>query len=179
MAADYVNEMRKQRPAGPYFLKALCASVLIAIAMARMLRDAGEGVLPLRLLDPPERPFPMADSRMTEQGLLARLKLRQAMGRIDAPIDDPVYAKAAVRAATAFEHAIRIHRAQPYDGPICMLCSHVRMAKIEHSRVTKVFTGRLERFDVAKTHSEILNPRNPAVAKALAPDQTKKREAVD
>ncbi len=49
-----------------------------------------------------------------------------------------------------------------------MLCSHVRMAKIEHSRVTKVFTGRVQRFDVAKTHSEILNPRNPAVAKALA-----------
>ena len=122
MAADYVNEMRKQRPAGPYFLGALCASVLIAIAMARMLRDAGEGVLPLLLLDPPERPFPMAD---------------------------------------------------------CMLRSHVRVAKVEHSRVTRVFTGRVERFDVAKTHSEILNPRNPAVAKALAPDQTKKREAVD
>ncbi|HEX5863120.1 MAG TPA: AMP-binding protein, partial [Casimicrobiaceae bacterium] len=85
MAADYVSEMRKQRPDGPYFLGALCAGALIAMAMARTLRDAGEVVLPLLLLDPPERPFPMADSRLTERGLLARLRLRQALGRIDAP----------------------------------------------------------------------------------------------
>jgi thioesterase domain-containing protein len=168
MAADYVNEMRKQRPEGPYFLGALCAGALIAIAMARMLRDAGEAVLPLLLLDPPERPFPMADSRMTEQGLQARLGLRQALGRIDAPIVDAVYARASVRAARAFEHAIRTHHAQPYDGPVCMLCSHDRMATIEPSRLTKVYTGRVERFDVARAHAEILDPHNPAVAKALA-----------
>jgi amino acid adenylation domain-containing protein len=168
MAADYVNEMRKQRPEGPYFLGALCAGALIAIAMARTLRDAGEPVLPLLLLDPPERPFPMADSRMTERGLLARLRLRRALGRIDAPIDDPVYARASVRAAKAFEHAIRTHKAQPYDGPVCMLCSHDRMATIEPSQLTKVFTGRVERFEVARSHAEILDARNLAFAKALA-----------
>jgi amino acid adenylation domain-containing protein len=168
MAADYLAEMRKRRAEGPYFLGALCAGALIAIAMARMLRDAGEPVLPLLLLDPPERPFPMADSRMTKRGLLARLKLRQALGRIDAPIDDPVYARASVRVARALERAIRTHRAQPYDGPVCMLCSHDRMATIEPSRLTAAFTGRVERFDVARTHVESLDPHNPAVAKALA-----------
>jgi amino acid adenylation domain-containing protein len=168
MAADYVNEMRKHRPEGPYFLGGLCAGALIAIAMARTLRDAGEPVLPLLLIDPPERPFPMADSRMTERELLARLKRRQALGRIDAPIDDPVYARASVRVARALEHAIRTHQAQPYDGPVCMLCSHDRMATIEPSRLTEAFTGRVERFDVARTHVESLDPGNPAVAKALA-----------
>jgi thioesterase domain-containing protein len=168
MAADYVNEMCKHRPEGPYFLGALCAGALIAIAMARTLRDAGEPVLPLLLIDPPERPFPMADSRMTERELLARLKRRQALGRIDAPIDDPVYARASVRVAMALELAIRTHQAQPYDGPVCMLCSHNRMATIEPSRLTEAFTGRVERFDVARTHVESLDPRNPAVAKALA-----------
>jgi thioesterase domain-containing protein len=168
MAADYVNEMRKQRPEGPYFLGALCAGALIAIAMARTLRDAGESVLPLLLLDPPERPFPTPASQMTERGLLARLRLRHATGRIDASIDDPVYARASVRAAKAFEDAIRTHQAQAYDGPVCMLCSHARMATIESSQLTKVFTGRVERFDVARTHAEILDARNLAFANALA-----------
>jgi hypothetical protein len=49
-----------------------------------------------------------------------------------------------------------------------MLCSHERMATIEPSRLTQVFTGRVERFEVARRHTEILDPRNPAVAEALA-----------
>jgi hypothetical protein len=40
----------------PYFIGALCAGAYVAAAMARALRrDAGEAVLPLLLLDPPER----------------------------------------------------------------------------------------------------------------------------
>ena len=34
-----------------YFIGALCAGALVAIAMAHRLRDAGETVLPLLLLD--------------------------------------------------------------------------------------------------------------------------------
>lgn len=42
MAAEYVAEMRKQRPHGPYFLGALCAGVYISAIMARSLREAGK-----------------------------------------------------------------------------------------------------------------------------------------
>jgi amino acid adenylation domain-containing protein len=55
MAEEYLAELRKVRPHGPYFLGALCAGALIAAAMARSLSDAGETVLPLLLLDPPGR----------------------------------------------------------------------------------------------------------------------------
>ena len=167
MAAEYLAEMRRERPQGPYFLGGLCAGALVAIAMGRRLRAEGESVLPLLLLDPPERAFPVSAEKMTDDGLLARLKRRQESGAISAPIDDPVYAGAAVRAARAFEHAIRAHEVQPYEGPVCILSSHERLAGIDSSRLKKIFPGRVERFEVGRTHPEVLDPHNRAFAKAL------------
>src|SRR5262249_25263773 len=121
MAAEYLAEVRERRAHGPYFLGGLCAGALVAIVMAQRLRAEGESVLPLLLLDPPERPFPVADSLVTDERLLVRLQRKQRLGRIIPRMDDPVYARASVRVAKAFERAVRIHRQQPYDGPVCML----------------------------------------------------------
>jgi amino acid adenylation domain-containing protein len=167
MAADYVDEIRMRQPDGPYFLGSLCIGVFVALEMARRLRASGETVLPLLLLDPPVRPFAMRASGVTEDAMLARLQRRQAMGRIDAPIDDPHYARASVRTAIAFESAIRDHRAVPYDGPVCILSSQDRLAGVPSSELAALFTGPVDRFDVATTHSEILDARNVAFAAAL------------
>ena len=167
IAGEYLAEMRRERPRGPYFLGGLCAGAFVAVAMARRLRAEGESVLPLLLLDPPERAFPVAAEEMTDEGLLARLKRRGQSGQISAPIDDPAHAQAAVRASRAFEHAIRVHEVQPYDGPVCMLSSHERMGGIDSSRLKKVFPGRVERFEVGRTHPEVLDPHNRAFAEAL------------
>ncbi len=168
MAADYVAEMLTQRRAGPYFIGALCAGALVAIAMAHRLRDAGETVLPLLLLDPPDRPFAMADSRVTEDAMIARLQTRKSMGRIVAPVDDPVYARASARAALAFENAIRNHQPRPYDGPVYMLSSRDRIETADPDRLRNLFTGHVERFEVAATHVQVLDPHNPVFAKRLA-----------
>ncbi len=168
MAADYVDEIRIRQPDGPYFLGSLCIGVFVAIQMARLLRASGEAVLPLLLLDPPVRPFAMHASRVTEDAMLARLKRRQAMGRIDAPIDDPHYAQASVRTAIAFENAIRrASSAAPYDGPVCILSSEDRLAGVPPAELAALFTGPVDRFDVATTHSQILDARNVAFAAAL------------
>ena len=167
MAADYVAEMRKRRPEGPYFLGALCAGALIAIEMARLLNEAGEFVLPLLLLDPPDQRIVMADSRMTEEGVLARLKLRQAAGRIDAPIDDPVYARASVRVATAFEHAIRNHDPRPYAGPVYVLSSRDRTPGADVSYGWRLFAGPVERFEFSVTHSQVLDARDPVFVRCV------------
>jgi thioesterase domain-containing protein len=167
MAADYVHEIQTRQPEGPYFLGSLCIGAFVAIAMAHILQDAGEAVLPLLLLDPPERPFKMDAWTVTEDTMLARLERRRAMGRIDAPIEDPRYARASVRAAIAFEHAIRNYRPDPYDGPVCMLSSHQRLAGKDPSQF-KIFRGRIDRFDVARTHAEMLDPHNSVFANALA-----------
>jgi acyl carrier protein len=168
MAAHYVAEMRKRRPEGPYFIGALCAGALIAIAMARMLNDAGEIVLPLLLLDPPERPFAMANAAMTEERVLGRLKKKRVKGTSVAPLDDPAYARASVRVAQAFELAIRRHQPVPYEGPVYMFRSSARIAESPPAAMTKLFAGKVERFEVAATHREILDAHNALFARSLA-----------
>ena len=167
MAADYLAEMRRRRPHGPYFIGALCVGAFVAAALARSLRDAGETVLPLLLFDPPDRPFEMDPARMTEQALLNRMKTKQAMGRIGPRLDDPVYAQASVRTALAFEHAIRTHRPQPYDGPVLMIASRARIQASDASGLRRLFTGEIERLEVATTHKQLLDVRNDAFAAHL------------
>lgn len=168
MAEDYLVEMRRQRSQGPYFLGGLCAGALVAVAMANRLREAGEPMLPLLLLDPPDRPFPMPDTQVTDERLLARLKRRKRLGRINGPIEDAAYASASVRTARAFEHAIRSSEPQTYDGAVCMLSTRDRIAGIDSSRLRKIFTGPIERFEVAGAHSELLDVYNASFAEALA-----------
>ncbi|HTR56988.1 MAG TPA: AMP-binding protein [Casimicrobiaceae bacterium] len=165
MAADYLREMRKLRPHGLYFIAALCAGAYIAIAMARALREAGEAVLPLMLLDPPQQPLQRFDFR--ERALLKGLRAHKATGRIAPELDDPVYAAAAVRTAKAFEHALAQHRPQPYDGPVYMLGSRQRMSGAEATFLRSVFPGKLRRFEVGTTHDQALDPRSPVFAEYL------------
>jgi amino acid adenylation domain-containing protein len=165
MAADYLSEMRRERPHGPYFIAALCAGALIASVMARALRRAGEIVLPLLLFDPPEARM---RSSVAEHDLLLRIKARREEGRYQTPIDDPAYASAAVRAARAFELAIWEHEPIPYDGPVFMLSSRQRMTRDNPKYLKKIFTGPIERFEVGATHAEALDPRTPAFAAHLA-----------
>ena len=165
MAADYVSAIRERRPRGPYFLAALCAGTLIANVMARMLREAGEPVLPLLLFDPPERRL---RATVTEESLLFRIQARKAEGRFLTPIDDPKYATAAVRTAKAFEEAIWNHEPQTYDGPVLMLSSGQRMKGTDSPYLKKLFTGKLQRFQVGATHAEALDARNPVFAEHLA-----------
>ena len=165
MAADYLAEMRRRQPEGPYFIGSLCVGALIAIAMARTLEATGQTVLPLLLLDPPERAFAMADTTMTEERLLKRLKNKQLRGTIDAPVDDPVYAGASVRVARALEWAIRSHRPQPYYGPVYVLASRGRSAG--SSALTDLYKGKVTRYEAATTHREILDVRNALFAAQL------------
>lgn len=153
MAADYLNELRKLRPHGPYFLAALCAGALIAALMARALRDAGEVVLPLLLFDPPER---RTRATVKDQDLLFRIKARKRRGRSLTPIDDPRYESAAVRTARAFELAIWQHEPTPYDGQVFALSSRQRMTKDNPAYLRKVFSGPIERFEVGATHEEAI-----------------------
>ena len=127
MAAEYLAEMRTQRPHGPYFLGSLCAGVYIAAAMARSLREAGETVLPLLLLDPPNSVLHRGYSQLTEQEFVDKMKARRAKGHTAGPTENPAYMQAVIRTAMAFEHAIANHRPVPYDGPVYVLSSRQRM----------------------------------------------------
>jgi amino acid adenylation domain-containing protein len=167
MAAEYLDEMRKQRPRGPYFLAALCAGAYIAAVMARSLRAAGETVLPLLLLDPPNSLLQGGYTQISKEQFVTKMKNRKAMGRTAGPVHDPAYMKALMNTAMAFEHAIAKHRPQPYDGAAYMLSSRQRMQGMDSFGIRQIFTGSLERFEVGTTHAEALDPRSPTFAKAL------------
>jgi amino acid adenylation domain-containing protein len=166
MAAEYLAAMREQRPHGPYFLGSLCAGAYIAAILARALRDAGEVVLPLLLLDPPESLLHRGYSTMSEEAFVRKMKKRRAQGGSLGPEDDPAYMQALLRTALAFEHAIATHRPVPYDGPVYMLSSRQRMGGVD-AGLRSIFTGELKRFEVGGTHKEALNPRNPVFASYL------------
>ena len=167
MAAEYLAELRMQRPHGPYFLGALCAGVYIATVMARALREAGEAVLPLLLLDPPNSVLLRGVSQLTEEQFVSKMKARRAKGVTAGPVDDPAYVKALLRTAMAFEQAIANHRPLPYDGPVYALSSRQRRDAAEALALRQVFTGRFKRYEVGSTHAEALDPRNPVFASWL------------
>lgn len=167
MAAEYLGELRAQHPHGPYFLGALCAGGYVATLMARSLRAAGETVLPLLLLDPPNSVLIRGYSQLTEEQFMRKMKARRAKGVTAGPVDDPTYMKALLRTAMAFERAIADHRPLPYDGPVYVLSSRQRMHAGEALALRRLFTGSFERYEVGSTHAEALDPRNPAFASSL------------
>ena len=164
MAAEYLGEMRMRRPHGPYFLGALCAGVYIAIVMARSLREAGETVLPLLLLDPPSI---MLRMQRTEEQFVSKMKERKAKGQIAGPVEDPAYMKALLHTATAFEHALANHRPLPYDGDVYVLSSRQRLRGPDPLHLRQILTGNLKYYDVGSSHADALNPRNPVFASSL------------
>jgi len=168
MAADYVAELRKVRPAGPYFIGSLCAGAYIAAIMARTLRDAGERVLPLLALDPPERLLQGGYAQMSEERFIAKMSSRRAQGGTAGPAADTAYMKTVRRVAIAFEQAIARYRPQPYEGPVYMLSSRQRMAGAGDDALRAVFSGRVTRCEVGSTHADALDPRNPVFASYLA-----------
>jgi amino acid adenylation domain-containing protein len=164
MAADYLAALRSVRPHGPYFLGSVCAGAYVASIIARALRDAGESVLPLLLLDPPDRLDDGGYLRISAERFAAKMKARRAAGGSTVAIENPASMKALLRVATAFEHALARHRPAPYDGPVYMLASAQRASG---DGLARVFTGEVRRYEVGTTHRDALDPRNPMFAHHL------------
>ncbi len=167
MAADYADEIRRVRQHGPYFIGALCIGAFVAIEIARLLRAAGETVLPLLLLDPPERAFTVHEANATDSAILSRLREREAEVGSTATLDDPACASASIRVARAFEDAIGRYRTRPYDGPVCMLVSSDRLAAAPRTQWRRVYTGEVRQFVVSEKHQQVLDAKSPRFAVAL------------
>ena len=167
MAADYAVELRNVRPHGPYIIASQCIGAFVAMEIARILRADGETVLPLLLLDPPERAFTVRGEKLADDALLARLRTRDAEFGGTAPLDDAAYAKASIRVARAIEDAVARYRAPAYDGPVCMLVSSDRLAVAPRTQWRKIYAGEIAQFVVADKHYQVLDARTPRFADAL------------
>jgi amino acid adenylation domain-containing protein len=167
MAADYADEIRRVRQHGPYFIGALCIGAFVAIDIARILRAAGETVLPLLLLDPPERAFTVHEANVTDSAILSRLRERETEVGSTATLDNPAYANASIRVARALEDAIGRYRTRPYDGPVCMLVSSDRLARAPRTQWRKIYAGEITQHVVADRHTDVLDARTSRFAEAL------------
>jgi thioesterase domain-containing protein len=166
MAAEYLEAMRRERSHGPYFLGSLCAGAYIVAVMARTLAQAGEKVLPLLLLDPPNTLRDPGYAQLSDGQFTSKMLARSA-ARGRARLDDPGSMRALLRTARAFDAAIAHHTPLPYDGAAYVLSSDRRMHGAEALDLRRIFTGRYKRYEVGANHANALDARNPVFARAL------------
>jgi acyl-coenzyme A synthetase/AMP-(fatty) acid ligase/thioesterase domain-containing protein len=167
MVEDYVAEVRNVRPKGPYFIGGLCIGCYIAAAMAQKLRAEGETVLPLLLLDPPNRVSARTQAHADPEHVAGKMRARRDAGRLHAPMEDPEFLAISVQTGAAFNEAIARYVPRPYDGPVYVLSSRHRMQMGDPFDLRKIFTGRVKRYEVGNSHNDALDPRNPLFASTL------------
>jgi amino acid adenylation domain-containing protein len=188
MAEEYVKAIREVQPHGPYFIGALCIGSLLGIEMARQLREAGEKLGPLLLIDPP--PNPPADrsaSKRTRELLLAHYKKfmsrfgvdgrfvrqcakRASQGRIRIDVHDENAMMASQRATLDFRIALLNYRLPIYDGPTLILGSSSRLGNAgagNESILMKRLTGKCGIFNVGAKHGEIHDVENELFARQM------------
>jgi amino acid adenylation domain-containing protein len=84
LASDYVRDLRRQQPSGPYFLCGYCWAGALTFEMARQLRQAGEEVGLLALIDaacPGTRAVPIA-AHVTRRGRSIWTRLSRNLRRL-------------------------------------------------------------------------------------------------
>jgi acyl transferase domain-containing protein/thioesterase domain-containing protein len=135
-AADYLRELRRRQPRGPYLIGGYSGGGVIAWEMAQQLREAGEEVALLALLDTPlpVRPglstgdkvlMKLTELRRKGPGYLAEwLRARRAWQRAQREEGPPPPADGArfnsERIAAGFLKAMAAYRLRPLEAPVAL-----------------------------------------------------------
>ena len=135
-ARDYVAEMRQIQPEGPYMIGGFSGGGITAYEMARQLKEAGEDVAALVLLDTPlprRRPLSGPDRlklqflKLREEGAgypfeWARRRIRWEFEKrraVEFETDETEFHNAAIKAG--FLKAIGSYEVAPWEGPMTLL----------------------------------------------------------
>lgn len=185
MAADYIREIRRVQPQGPYYVAGLCAGAVVALHIVKVLRRTGEPVAPVILIDPPSRPArpaPMAAIRSRVRESYAQLELhkfsdnqkfakslknRADQEKIEIDLDNPETLGRAARVVVGFNIAINSYDPRPpYRGEVLCMSSKERLDNIKkHGDL--LITGKIKRFIVAADHAGVLDVKNVAFGKCI------------
>lgn len=188
MAADYVREIRRVQPAGPYRLLGWSLGGLIAQEMAVQLRRAGQAVEMLVLLDSypmdhldPQEQVPVGallDDLGFEPGPGGSDDLRSAVDRVRAaggPLASlsPQQLQAMYGSYRNALRIARLHRPRPYDGDLLIFRAGVDGP---HERppttVWRGFvTGDIEEHIVECAHADMTRPAPLARIAAIVGDR--------
>ena len=151
-------------------------SVFPRLAVHRCLRRHPDGASPARL----RRGRPSAAAARSAGATVCdariaghrRCDARAAQTAAGNGADRCADRRSALRAGVG-AHSDRFRKRDPAPpagslrGPVCILASGDRLGGVPSSELAALFTGTLDRFDVATAHSEILDARNVAFGAAL------------
>jgi amino acid adenylation domain-containing protein len=148
MAAEYLEEIRRIQPHGPYYLSGGCVGGVVAFELAQQLRAAGEEVATLVLIDSnyPTRPRMMRTQLVNLWqdilppevgrppgigGAVTRLKARFRLVR--EPTEEQRLGMRRSAIGNRYLRRLLRYRPQPYDGGLTFIACEVR--EVEAGRV--------------------------------------------
>lgn len=176
MASAYVEAMRGVQPHGPYYLGGLCAGNIVATEMACQLRDAGERVAPLLLIDPPPLPSDQGGVSFLVKGTLLRLGGLLPSSRVTEVVGGLTHRLGFVGPRrlgrdgfdvwVRFRVATYAHRARSYDGPAHLVTSRQRRARAWASW-RRVLIGDVQVLDAGRSHHEVFTSSNGEAARVV------------
>ena len=125
MAADYVGEMRRAQPAGPYLFAGHSLGGVIAFEMARRLRRDGETVAFLGMFDSvaplaPQHSAPADERREDALRLATMIEAIGRTSRVLPPGDEQKVVRNLLKVSKAHLRAHRSYRAAPAPLPITL-----------------------------------------------------------
>jgi amino acid adenylation domain-containing protein len=141
MAAEYLDEIRKVQPRGPYFISGGCVGGVVAFELAQQLRAAGEEVATLVLIDSnyPTRPRMMRNHLVNLwrdilppevgrppgiSGAVTRVKARVRVLREPTEEQDTGMRKSAI--GNRYLRRILSYRPRPYEGKLTFIACENR-----------------------------------------------------
>jgi thioesterase domain-containing protein/acyl carrier protein len=148
MAAEYLEEIRRVQPHGPYYLSGGCVGGVVAFELAQQLRAAGEEVATLVLIDSnyPTRPRMMRTQLVNLWqdilppevgrppgigGAVTRLKARIRLVR--EPSEEQALGMRRSAIGNRYLRRLLRYRPQPYDGALTFIACEDR--EVEAGRV--------------------------------------------
>jgi thioesterase domain-containing protein len=165
LAAEYVADVRKVQPSGPYLLGGFCVGATIAIEMAAQLRDAGEDVAGLVLLDP-RFPRPVGVRYRSWRALhhsprtdLPGAALRRFARGITSPIRHRTNGSDAGDVSSAFERIREGHELRPTAVPATVILSdEFRLFELPHWYLRRIVRRPRRWRQFPCRHAQLLLP---------------------
>lgn len=185
MASDYICEMKSKQAKGPYFLGGICAGGIVALEMAQQLRNLGESMAPILLIDPPLQALPRTGIDLyriargqlgyfrrrishrlnlhgkQQQRTVKALRERLANGALTTELGRGIAFRSAVSVQHRFQLSLSRHHRKPYNGKVCLLASEQRL-QTDYRGFG--LTGEVRRYAVPGDHNDVLSVNNDVFA---------------
>jgi pimeloyl-ACP methyl ester carboxylesterase len=188
MAADYVEEIRRVQPEGPYVLTGHCIGGIIAFEMAQRLKALGQDVAAIVMIDPEYHPNAVPWLYWRDPGALqVRLLLtilrplwfaRRWLRRIrDGLAGRPVVERTTETGnnrrrqnavIAGLGAALRAYRPKRHVGRVVILCSAERRGYLANAAIGwRSLAPDVEFIEIGGSHDEVFFDALPAVGKTL------------